>query len=81
MHNGDDSSGGHYYTISKREIELSNGQKHSIFLQHSDDKTICFMKFGDELQLVDIKAVEDQLQIYNTILNLLVILTLQHLRI
>ena len=70
MHSGDNSNSGHYYIISKREIELTNGQKHSVFLQHDDDKTICFMKFGNEIQFIDIKDVESELKNYNKSLEL-----------
>ena len=64
MHNGQGSDSGHYYTISKREIELNNGQKHSVFLQHTDDKTICFMKFGNEIQYINIEEVESLVDSY-----------------
>ena len=65
MHNGDDLSGGHYYTISKREIELSNRQKHTVFLQYDDEATKCFMKLPYGIQFVDIKNVEKELITYN----------------
>ncbi len=70
MHGGESLESEHYYTISKREIELTNGQKHSVFLQHDDDKTICFMKFGNEIQFIDIKDVESELKTYNESLEL-----------
>ena len=62
MHSGESLESGHYYTISKREIELTNGQKHIVFLQHSDDETKCFMKFGSEIRCIDIKDVESELK-------------------
>jgi hypothetical protein len=64
MHGGESSNGGHYYTISKREIELTNGQKHIVFLQHNDDETKCFMKFGNEIQYINIEDVEGLVGLY-----------------
>lgn len=70
MHDGEGSESGHYYTISKREIELTNGQKHIVFLQHNDAETQCFMKFGSEIRCIDIKDVESELNNYNESLKL-----------
>jgi len=65
MHSGEGSDSGHYYTISKREIVLSSGQKHTAFLRYDDDKTICFMKLKNEIKFVDIKDVENELKSSN----------------
>ena len=64
MHSGKGLENGHYYTISKRKIKLNNGREHTVFLQHKDEATKCFIKFGNEVQCRNIKDVENLVDPY-----------------
>ena len=64
MHSGEGLENGHYYTISKRKIKLNNGREHTVFLQHNDEATKCFIKFGNEVQCRNIKDVENLVDSY-----------------